>query len=99
MEVARTKHGISVSQLEYTRDLLKETGILGARPANTLMELNQKLTIRPNGTAVNRERYKILVGKLIYLLSHTRPDICFPVSVVSQFSSNPQKERTYDSSL
>ncbi|KAK4270798.1 hypothetical protein QN277_019568 [Acacia crassicarpa] len=91
MEVARTQKGISVSQRKYTMDLLQETGMLGARPAHTPMELNQKLTIRPNATAVNQERYQKLVGKLIYL-SHTRPDICFPVSVVSQFSSNPQKE-------
>lgn len=91
MEVARTNKGISVSQRKYTLDLLKETGMLGARPAYTPMELNQKLTIRPDGTAVNQERYQKLVGKLIYL-SHTRPDISFPVSVVSQFSSSPQKE-------
>ena len=65
--------------------------MLGARPANTPMELNQKLTFRSDGTSVSKEKYQKLVGKLIYL-SHTRPDICFSVSVVSQFSSNPQKE-------
>jgi hypothetical protein len=32
----------------------------------------------------NKERYQRLVGKLIYL-SHTRPDIAYAISVVSQF--------------
>lgn len=32
-----------------------------------------------------------MVGKLIYL-SHTRPDIAYAVSVVSQFMHNPSKD-------
>ncbi|XP_062103692.1 secreted RxLR effector protein 161-like [Humulus lupulus] len=36
-------------------------------------------------------RYQRLVGRLIYL-SHTRPDIGFPVSVVSQYMNNPTEE-------
>lgn len=32
-----------------------------------------------------------MVGKLIYL-SHTRPDIAYAISVVSQFMHNPSKE-------
>lgn len=38
-----------------------------------------------------KERYQRLVEKLIYL-AHTRPDIGFSVSVVSQFMNNPSKE-------
>ncbi|KAK2992349.1 hypothetical protein RJ640_016803 [Escallonia rubra] len=35
MEVARSNKGISISQRNYTLDLLKETGVLGCKPANT----------------------------------------------------------------
>ncbi|XP_028794065.1 uncharacterized protein LOC114749688 [Neltuma alba] len=45
LEIARSPKGISVSQRKYTMDLLKETGLLGARPAETPMELNYKLEI------------------------------------------------------
>ena len=38
----------------------------------------------------NKERYQILVGKLIYL-SHTRPDIAYIVSIVSQFMHCPSE--------
>lgn len=39
----------------------------------------------------NKGRYQRLVDKLIYL-SHTRPDIAYAVSVVSQFMHNPSKD-------
>ena len=39
----------------------------------------------------NKERYQILVGKLIYL-SHTRPDIAYVVSIVSQFMYCPSED-------
>lgn len=39
----------------------------------------------------DKGRYQRLVGKLIYL-SHTRPDIGFAVSVVSQIMNNPTEE-------
>lgn len=55
------------------------------------MEFNKKLGTKDDGPAVDRERYQRLVGKLIYL-SHTRPDISFIVSVISQFMHSP-KER------
>ena len=40
LEVARSKNGIVVSQRKYTLDLLKETGKLGCKLANTPLEPN-----------------------------------------------------------
>ena len=42
------------------------------------------------GNLVEKEGYQRLVGKLIYL-SHTRPDIAFAVSVVSQHMHSPKE--------
>ena len=91
MEVARNKTGISVSQRKYVIDLLQETGMLGCKPVDTPMDPNVKLELNGNGTPVDKGRYQRLVGKLIYL-SHTRPDIAFSVSCVSQFMHSPSEE-------
>ncbi|KAL0539594.1 hypothetical protein IC582_023810 [Cucumis melo] len=89
--VARSKEGIFVSQRKYTIDLLTETGMLGCRPADTPIEFNCKLGNSDDQVPVDKEQYQRLVGKLIYL-SHTRPDISFAVSVVSQFMQAPYEK-------
>ncbi|CAJ2646885.1 unnamed protein product [Trifolium pratense] len=88
--VARSKDGIVVSQQKYILDLLKETGMSGCRPADTPMDPNAKLW-EEGSVPVDTGRYQRLVGKLIYL-SHTRPNIAFSVSVVSQFMHSPFEE-------
>ena len=91
MEVARSKKGISVSQRKYVLDLLEETGMSDCKPAETPMDYTTKLGSIQDSPPVDKGRYQRLVGKLIYL-SHTRPDISFPVSTVSQFMNDPKEE-------
>ena len=91
MEVGRSKRGIVVSQRKYILDLLRETGMLECKPAETPMDHTIKLGTLTGSAPVDKGRFQRLVGKLIYL-SHTRPDICFPVSTVSQFMNNPTEE-------
>lgn len=55
------------------------------------MDATVKLGSKENGTPVDKGRYQRLVGKLIYL-SHTRPDISFAVSMVSQFMNCPTED-------
>ncbi|KAK6131471.1 hypothetical protein DH2020_034779 [Rehmannia glutinosa] len=88
IEVARSEKGIFISQRKYVLDLLKETGMLGCKPANTPIEANHGL--KENiGELVDIDRYQRLVGRLIYL-SHTRPDIAYAVSIASQFMHSPR---------
>ncbi|RVW92976.1 Retrovirus-related Pol polyprotein from transposon RE1 [Vitis vinifera] len=82
MEVARSRKGISISQRKYVLDLLTETDMLGCKPSNTPIKARNKM--ESDGKPVDRERYQRLVGRLIYL-SHTRPNIAFAISVVSQY--------------
>ena len=91
MEVARSRKGISISQKKYTIDLLKETGMLGGIPSETPIEVNGKAKKKELGGPVDTVRYQRLVGRLIYL-SHTRPNIAFAVSVVSQYMHSPYEE-------
>ena len=76
-----------MSQQKYALDLLKESGMLGCKPMDTPIELNYKLSEASDDTPMDRGRYQRLVSKLIYLL-HTRLDMAYVMSVISQFMYN-----------
>jgi len=61
------------------------------KPADTPIDPNLKLGNIKEGVPVDKAQYQRLVGRLIYL-SHTRPDIAFAVSMVSQFMHCPFEE-------
>ena len=91
IEVSRSKKGIFLSQRKYALDLLNETGMTTCSPASTPMEENLKLCVHPNQVPANKERYQRLVGRLMYL-AHTRPDLAYVLSMVSQFMHSPSEE-------
>ena len=70
-----------ISQRKYTLDILADTGMLDCKPIDTSMDLNVKLVLGQEEPLRDPGRYR-LVGKLNYL-TITRPDISFPVIVVS----------------
>ncbi|GFZ05939.1 hypothetical protein Acr_18g0001090 [Actinidia rufa] len=89
IEVARSRHGISLSQRTYSLDLLQDTGMLGCRPASTPMVPNLKISAESGKLLSDPSIYQRLVGRLIYL-TNTRPDLTFAVSIVSQFMHSPR---------
>ena len=70
------KMGITVSQLKYVLDLLKDTRMLGCKFVDTPMDYTIKLGTVKGSALVDKGRYQRLVGKLIYF-SHIRPNNCF----------------------
>ena len=58
------------------------------KPVDTPMDSNVKLVPSQGESLGDPRRYRRLVGKLNYL-TITRPDISFPVSIVSQFLQSP----------
>lgn len=91
IEIARSQQGIFLSQRKYVLDLLAEIGMLECKPVDTPVSLNHKLGEYPDQVPTSKERYQRLVGRLIYL-SHTRADIAYAVSPVSQYMHNPSTD-------
>ncbi|XP_021802757.1 uncharacterized protein LOC110746827, partial [Prunus avium] len=65
--------------------------MLDCKPIDTPSEQNHKLGLYPDQAPTDKECYQRLVGKLIYL-AHTRPDIAYAMSVVSQFMHSPSED-------
>ena len=62
------------------------------RPVSTPMEENFDTTVDDKEKQSIDKPYREILGSLIYIMMGTRPDICFAVSRLSQFISNPREK-------
>jgi len=70
-------------------DILEITSLTNFKPIDSPMDSNQKLVRNQGELFLEPKRYRRFVGKLIYI-TITRPDLSYPVGIVSQFMWNPQ---------
>ena len=84
---------ITIDQQEYLKKVLERLGLTNAKTAKTPLPEGYK-PVANTGTATPqfRQSYQRAIGSLLYLMIGTRPDICFAVTKMAQFSSNPSQD-------
>ena len=81
---------ISMDQTRFITNLLEKFSMSACKPRSTPCE--QKPGDFDNKEEVNPDRYREIIGSLLYLALGTRPDIAWVVSKLSQCLDDPKGE-------
>lgn len=88
---------IKLDQRKYTEAILRKFRMFDCDPVKLPKDPNQKLTkeMSPANDTEYKQMdsvpYQEAVGSILYLTQCTRPDVAFPIAVMSQFNNNPGK--------
>jgi hypothetical protein len=79
-------------QGKYTVEILKKFGMTDCKSMPTPMVMNLKKMNEASSDSgeIDPHLYRQMIGSLLYLVN-TRPDICYAVSVLSQFMSQSRQ--------
>ena len=80
---------IKMSQSKSINKLVERFGMTDCHSKPVPCDLNQKNFDDMHSKPANKTLYQEIIGSLIYIMSCTRPDICFIVSKLSQYMHNP----------
>jgi hypothetical protein len=91
IEVNQNSHDIELGQSAYAMKLLERAGLQSCNSCATPMKAKLKSSRDSKTPSVYATGYRGLICCLRYLL-HTRSDLTFSVSYLSQFMEAPKKE-------
>ena len=82
---------ISMSQGKYIERLLEKFQMHNCKPKLTPCDPNINKICSEPAEPTDATLYREIVGSLIYAMTATRPDLCYVVTKLSQYMSNPNK--------
>jgi Reverse transcriptase (RNA-dependent DNA polymerase) len=83
------KQAIHMDQINYIKDILEKYGMIQCKPKSTPIDGYVENT--PNTNELNPD-FRTLIGELLFIARHTRPDITYAVQYMARFTNNSNKE-------
>ena len=85
-----SKGCIKMHQTNYAKMILEKYDMIDCKPKQTPCPLGLNKELGNNSPSLSENTlYRQIIGSLMYLMTNTRPDICYIVSFLSQFMVNP----------
>lgn len=93
LQVKLEKHHIRISQSTYTSKLIEDMCMMDAKPSAVPAVGGIDLdSDTPEGVnMVSSTHYRYLIGKLMYAMVSTRPDIAFATGFLGKYARNPDE--------
>jgi hypothetical protein len=93
-EIRRGERGFFVSRAQYAKNVLQKFEIWSCKPNATPMSLGIKLD-KESGEVLKdaderKDQYEGIVGNLLYLSVHTRPDLAHALGVLCRCMQQPK---------
>jgi hypothetical protein len=89
-QIKQLQEGTFISQTKYIQDILKNFGMINAKPIKTPMGTNGHLNLDTGGKSVDQKVYRSMIGSLLYLYD-SRPDIMLSVCMCARLQANPKE--------
>jgi Reverse transcriptase (RNA-dependent DNA polymerase) len=90
IKITQTLDSITITQKQYILTILQSEGMQDTNPVSTPVDTNIKLEPNPEGSVGNwSNSFAMLIGKLQYLATATRPNIAFAVNQLAAYTANP----------
>ncbi|XP_070408090.1 uncharacterized protein [Nothobranchius furzeri] len=90
IDFVQTQDEIKMDQSKYIQKILERSGMSDCKTRVTPCETKCDLTVE--GDPTDPKEYRAMVGSLIYIMTCTRPDICWIVSNLSRYMSDPRQK-------
>ena len=84
LQIKQRSDGIFISQVKYTKELIKKFRLEGSKTSKTPMATTIKLDKDEQDKSVDIKLYRSMIGTLLYLTA-SRPDIMFNVCLCARF--------------
>lgn len=84
---------IRLDQEAYAREVLDEFGMVDCNPSGSPMSPSMQLSLEdsPRLDRAEHKLFRRLIGRLIFMVVATRPDIAFAVNQLSQYLAEPRR--------
>ena len=94
LQVLQDDYSIHISQSSYVRGILEDTGMASAHSSHIPIsggDVNATIS-EVQHQPVDTTAYRHIVGKTMYAMVGTRPDIAYAVSTLGRFASKPNQQ-------
>ena len=91
IEFSFEKDCITMNQTKYLEKMLDRFGMSDCKPKATPCDLSVNKMIDDSDELSDARLYREIIGSLIYVMTGTRPDLCYVVSKLSQYMAKPSK--------